>query len=99
MKELTKEQKLEVLEICIRDYGVYPGYLCCLITRSAYSIKMISHDDYCNYSNSIIATILIPELLTFKPEGRKIGDAWFCDYERRKEVLDELYKLIKNNHE
>jgi hypothetical protein len=101
MKELTKEQKLEVLEECIRKHKVNTYYLCSLIARSAHSAKMINNDEYRCNAHSTVAITLIPEFLRFKPEDKKIGEAWFggiaTGYEKRKEVLDELYELIKNS--
>jgi hypothetical protein len=103
MKELTKEQKLEVLKECIREYKVLPIYLCPLIACTARSIYMINDNEYFNHSNSTIAKTLIPELLKFKPEDKELNMGWFggreTGYEKRKEVLDELYELIKNSHE
>jgi hypothetical protein len=99
MKELTKKQKLEVIEECIKDLEREPEYLCALIPLTAYHLGMISFLNYSPNTNGNIATDLIPELLTFKPEDKEIGEAWFMwdkqGHERRREVLTELRDLIK----
>jgi hypothetical protein len=99
MNELTKEQKLQVIEDCIKTHKIYPGYLCFLLAKSAFKFSYIDFLTYINIYHSEISTTLIPEFLSFKPEDKIVKGSWFGDVdegsEKRLEVLYELYDLIE----
>jgi hypothetical protein len=99
MQELTNKQKLEVLKETLRYYDGY--CLCNVIAHEAYLMDYIEVGEYDRYSNSSISNSLIPELLQFKPEGKRNGESWFGPTERpgstakRTQVLKDLIEMIR----
>jgi hypothetical protein len=98
MKELSKEQKLKVLEEAINKYN--GDYLCPLIARESYFRGYLTNDEYGQTSNEVIVRTLIPELLQFKPRGKNIYAPWFgsClnpeSIAKRLSTLKELVEII-----
>jgi hypothetical protein len=101
MKELTKEQKIKVIEAAIEEYRKSPSFLCYILEDCAIDLCYIKFND-CMYigADKIVAS-LIPEFLELKPEKVDPEDAWFGSIERGKvkrlNVLCRLYDNIKNN--
>jgi hypothetical protein len=99
MKELTNEQKLEVLEEALKYYDGY--YLCYRIARAAQELRYINSSIYIENEDSAITQILIPELLQFKPEEMKKDDPWFGkpfreeSTAKRTQVLKDLIEMIR----
>ncbi|MDR0688516.1 MAG: hypothetical protein LBF55_07550 [Prevotellaceae bacterium] len=95
--ELTKEQKLEVIDEILAMYERdenYQYYICRDIKYTAY-IK-----GYCNVSGKPLE--LIPELLMVKPKGANMRDSWFGEPKSPKNrplrlaALRRLRKIVMN---
>jgi hypothetical protein len=100
MNELTKKQKLEVVELAIKRFEELPQFLCNLLDNCIYDLGY--YTEIGGYTNNMIIKVqdaLIPEFSQFKPKDKKRENAWFKlnqeGNEKRLEILNELYKLIK----
>jgi hypothetical protein len=100
MKELTRDKKIAVVELVLNGYNGH--YLCPSLTCSAMRLRLITPKEYMIHTNSETAQTLIPEILLFKPEGRRDSHSWFgCadipeSIEKRRKVLEELLSMLKN---
>jgi len=99
--ELTNTQKLKAL-IATREkinfLRGYDSYLCLII---GYEIKsMYSHIKDCYFTDKETTDIYVPELLKFKPPGKKFSEAWWSDssegMSERVKVLDQLIAIYEN---
>jgi hypothetical protein len=95
IKELTKEQKLKVLNKVLKDAPDGDYYLCRKIAFMAILIECVTNLQFRSYSTSSIAVRLIPELLQFKPGDMSIYHGWFNSAAERTEALKKLIKIIE----
>jgi hypothetical protein len=99
MKELTRDQKIAVVEKALL---VPNDYLCHSLAVFAKMLRFITLEDWKTFSNNSIARTLIPEILLFKPKGKRDNELWFGDtrlpesIEKRRKVLEELLDMLKN---
>jgi hypothetical protein len=100
MKELTKEQKLKLLNEILEHY--IGEYICIKIAYKAlYADLILPEEFFYNYYGDI-AVALIPEMLQIKPEIKEINGFWFGrqfepeSNKLRKEKIKELIKIIEN---
>jgi hypothetical protein len=110
MKELTNQEKIEIVEEARKwmkrelegGHCAYRG-ICLWITLAAYhkdflTSNEVEDDGYRGH----LARQLIPELLKIKPEGVDIDYLWFGTLRRknipaRLEALERLLEILKSN--
>jgi hypothetical protein len=93
IKELTKEQKLNILNEILRLYPNGYRYLCIAIPEIAHSERYITDVDYYSYDSSDIAKSLIPELSQFEPSH--VRHSWFKTNAERVKAVKKLIKIIE----
>jgi hypothetical protein len=93
--ELTKEQKLAVIDKILAKYERDEDYQCYICIDIRYTVRSKGYADY-----SEKAVKLIPELLMVKPEDEDMIGEWFGDDEdpenrpRRLEALRRLREIV-----
>jgi hypothetical protein len=110
VRELSKEQKIEVITSVLKDFqnSGNANFLWIALPRKTADLGYISYDDYFDLGRVILST-LIPEILQIKPENKSEGDKWFgnvvnnqrdvieSNWKRRKTALRKLLKIIEND--
>lgn len=96
--ELTRQQKIEVLECAISMLEEGESYFMCVAIGKAYSIVFkCKHEE----RETSLAINRIPELLEYKPEGIDKDLSWFPIGEegmrKRIEILNEILKKLKDD--
>ncbi|MDR1348279.1 MAG: hypothetical protein LBJ63_07660 [Prevotellaceae bacterium] len=95
IKELTKQQKLNVLNSILENLPNGDYFLCIKISLAAFYMDYITDEEYYFNDCSDITASLIPELLQFKPKSKYENMRWFKNGEERLEALKKLIKIIE----
>lgn len=98
MKELTKEQKIEILQHTLRELRRDITFLCSIISYRLYEQELITYDDYYFNKNTDIAIIAIPELSKVKPKDTTTYGAWWKsnDIHSRVNAVNTIINMINN---
>jgi hypothetical protein len=100
MKELTREQKIAVVENAIRKDSSL--YICRRISDVANEMGFITNEEEWHSTTWHTAKTLIPELVLFKPYGVDYYGVWFDDrntrdaQEKRRQLLKRLLDRLKH---
>ena len=92
IKELNKEQKLDILNQILQEYPDGYEWLCIAIPNIAYDRGFISEKQYMYYSATDISKTLIPELKQFEPIDNPIK--WFETNADRIEAVKKMIEQI-----
>ncbi|MDR2652819.1 MAG: hypothetical protein LBC68_11005 [Prevotellaceae bacterium] len=93
IKELNKEQKLNILNEILGFCPKGNCFLCVTIPRIALSMCYITKTEYYSYFSTDIAKSLIPELSQFEPSH--VRYSWFKTTAERVEAVRKMIKIIK----
>jgi hypothetical protein len=103
MKELTRDQKVAIVERALRDHDGTP--LCIRLAGVATNMGFITFREWVNNSFPKVTQTLVPEILLFKPERVSGSQSWFGNpllpesIEKRRQVLEELLDMLKNQEQ
>jgi hypothetical protein len=105
IKELSKENKLKLLNGISIGEDRHNSHICTAISYKARSMRFLNTGHWNHLPSSWIAVALIPELVKLKPENTEIDDqyGWFgipspLSAKRRRIVLKYLIELITTNN-
>jgi hypothetical protein len=100
MKELTREQKIAVVENAIRKDSSL--YICRRISDVANEMGFITNEEEMHSTTWHTAKTLVPELVLFKPYDAEYSGVWFDDrnpmdaQEKRRKLLKRLLDRLKH---
>ena len=97
IKELSKEDKLQILNEILKKYPESNSGLCFAIVRTALSKGYITDYQYCCHDFlTDIAISLIPELRQFARASKL--DSWFDGGAERFYAVKKMINQINNRH-
>jgi hypothetical protein len=100
MKELTRDQKIAVVENAIRKDSSL--YICRRISDVANEMGFVTNKEEQSSTTWHTAKTLVPELVLFKPYDAEYSGVWFDDrnpmdaQEKRRQLLKRLLDRLKN---
>jgi hypothetical protein len=99
MNQLTKDQKIEVVERTLRNYK--DNYLCYALAITMFNMDLVTGVGWMYFTNPQITLGLLPELLSFMPGNVCYDDPWFGQRQstgastKRRKVLEDLLIMLK----
>jgi hypothetical protein len=106
MKELSKDQKLEIIDAVLEDFKrrEHEWFICNTMCSILVTKKLIDNIQFSERNFTDVALEAIPELLQIKPAdiALRCGNGWFGgisesnSYGKRTAALEQLRKIIEN---